>query len=189
VYRILFPNDVGEIPSPFSTSDMTEDAKLRQALKSELSSYVRDSSQELFRRIRRNLESNFLIGPQRLEELARNGFLDAIMDQCRSDMQGLIEEFLSGSSSPQTRTKSPLDGLQTAMEEDSRIALPLDMAEVELGLPVDGSGQLEGEGMAAYWPSAVPSGDGFLQSISSGDGLVWAIDGDQFERFLPRLDE
>jgi hypothetical protein len=153
-----------------------EDAKLRQALKSELSSFVRDSSQELSCRIRRNLESNFLLDPQRLEELSQNGLLDAIVDQCRSDMQGLIEEFLSGSCNPQSRTPTPLVPPPRAMDEDSGVALPVEMAGVEFDLPVDG------EGVAAHWQSEVPPGDGFLPSTSSGDDLFWPMDTDRFWR-------
>src|SRR5690349_17469395 len=116
---------------------MPEDAKLRQALKSELCDFIRDSAQELSSRIRRNLESSFLLDRQRLEELAQNGLLDAIVDQSRMDMLGLIDEFLGRATNAQSRTMTPLDDLPTAME-DSCAAPALDMTGTQLDLPVDG---------------------------------------------------
>ncbi len=98
------------------------------------------------------------------------------MDQCRSDVQGLIEEFLSGTSNPQSRTVTPLDELPAAMEEDPRAVLPHSIAGTELDLPVDGFGPLEGDGVAAYWPSEVPPGDGFPPLTPTGDISGWGLD-------------
>jgi hypothetical protein len=162
---------------------MTEDAKIRQALKSEISLFIRDASQELSCRVGRNLESNFLVGPHRLEELSQNGLLNAIVDQCRIDMQGLIEEFLSRTSSPQSRTVSPLDELPTAMEENGQAAPLLYVPGVGLDLKADGFGPLVSDGAAAYWPSEVTQGNGFpLPTLAGGDS-GWGMDVARFEQF------
>jgi hypothetical protein len=197
VYRILFPHDTGEIPSPckilsrcntsiayaetVSTSDLTEDAKLRQALKSEVSRFVRDSYSELSRRVRQNLELHMFVESPRLKEATQSGLLDLILGQAHRDMQELIEEFLSRTSNPQSRTVTPLGELQGAMEDGS-VAPLLDMAGIglldELNLPADGFGPLESDGVM-YWPSGRLS-DTTLPSSSTGEATGWQVGEPQF---------
>jgi hypothetical protein len=145
-----------------------EDAKSRQALKSELAGFVRDSSQELSRRIRLNLESNFMLDPQRIEELSQSGVLDIVVDQCRTDMQALVDEFLSGPC----RTPTPPESIPT-IEED---VVPIGISGHELGLPVNGFYQLPGDDATARWPDAeLP--------LAIGEDSGWQVVGSQYGQF------
>jgi hypothetical protein len=168
---------------------MTEDAKLRQAIKSELSGFLRVSFQELSRRVRGNLELNFPLESPRLEELSRTGLLDAIMAQSHRDMQDLVDEFLSRSN-PQSRTMTPLDVFPMITLEDGggAAAPPLDAGVAaaeppgdQLDLAVDGFGPLESEGVLAYWRSdALPNA---APQTSSGEVAGWQIEEPDYGSF------
>lgn len=166
-----------------STLDLTEDAKLREALKSEISSFVRDSYLELSRRVCQNLELNFLVEPSRLEEARQSGLLNLIVDQTHREMQGLIEEFLIRTRNPQSRTITPLGEVPVDMEEGGRVAPLFDIAGTglldELNLPADGFGPVESDRVAAHWLSdRLP--DPTLPSPSTGEVTVWQDEEPQF---------
>jgi hypothetical protein len=170
VYRILFPEDIDDIPSPCKkrctqiagsicshiavcASDVpTDDAKLRQALKLQLSSYVKYLSSELSPRVRRNLELQSPLGSSRLEELTNSGLFDAIMTQCQKDMRVILEEFLNGSI-PESRNITLHEEIPKAMESTTA---PPSIPEPPNEL-ADGFGPLEAEPMGNPQLNTFPS--------------------------------